>query len=518
MDIHFFRVNTIGRLFLFLGLFSVTGFPVTFDIEQLQAPLHTQEHQVAPLDTESGQTAPLHTEKHQVAPLEIESGRSAPLHTKKHQVAPLEIDSDQSAQSDYASGMAQSDQFIRGFNSMDDVDYYNFPDNRETSKDEKDLLNRMTGDDVDALSDVLLGEINSRPKVDDGKLKSSSLPDYLNRMAGDDHIPPSIQQDKAESVGLLGSITGESVSKEFASYIPSSDTRSDRELGPDPGIKELSEGGEGIITDDGLKNTQHHKTRHHHNDKEGRTVKMVCEPTPVHKLRSIMGPSYNARYMSIEKPYEGPLADNQPGKHGLGSDSSLGDEGKPGIYDEEHGEFYVHKDFSRELPKDIYNSAYLTLSDLNGENILKIIRIASQNMTTLSRPTLSTNTEPKDSYVGYTDSERVSISKRLKRRTSKNSAKKLPWECPFKIEWQDLGDNFFPRFLRKVKCLQKMCFKGDAFKCGERAFTLNILKRQSDECKPVVRAILAPGQPQYEQEWIFVEKSVAFCCECQRND
>lgn len=40
---------------------------------------------------------------------------------------------------------------------------------------------------------------------------------------------------------------------------------------------------------------------------------------------------------------------------------------------------------------------------------------------------------------------------RLRKRQSEDPTSK--WRCESALEWEDLGDDYFPRFLRKVKCL-----------------------------------------------------------------
>ncbi|OQR74045.1 hypothetical protein BIW11_09345 [Tropilaelaps mercedesae] len=82
------------------------------------------------------------------------------------------------------------------------------------------------------------------------------------------------------------------------------------------------------------------------------------------------------------------------------------------------------------------------------------------------------------------------------------------WKCQSTLEWEDLGDGYFPRYLRKVKCLCERCWYNH-YKCRPRSFTVTLLRRRSDvKCsygdKPIV----------LEDEWEIVEKAVPFCCDC----
>lgn len=92
---------------------------------------------------------------------------------------------------------------------------------------------------------------------------------------------------------------------------------------------------------------------------------------------------------------------------------------------------------------------------------------------------------------------------KLLRRIRSVMLDQLPWKCDSKIVWNDLGDNYYPRFLRNVVCMNEKCWFGH-FKCRPRAFTVNVLKRIRDSCKDGLD----------DREWVFEERAVTFCCEC----
>ena len=79
----------------------------------------------------------------------------------------------------------------------------------------------------------------------------------------------------------------------------------------------------------------------------------------------------------------------------------------------------------------------------------------------------------------------------------------LPWKCESELVWTDLGANYYPRFLRNVRCTKENCWFGH-FKCRPKAFTVNVLKRARDSCK----------DDEEGQEWVYEERAVTFCCEC----
>ncbi|XP_022656726.1 protein trunk-like isoform X1 [Varroa destructor] len=83
------------------------------------------------------------------------------------------------------------------------------------------------------------------------------------------------------------------------------------------------------------------------------------------------------------------------------------------------------------------------------------------------------------------------------------------WTCERTTEWEDLGDNYYPRYLRKVKCLCDRCWFSH-YRCVPRSFTVIILRRIEKKCDY--------GKPtSIEKEWEFVEKAVPVWCECVRN-
>ena len=93
------------------------------------------------------------------------------------------------------------------------------------------------------------------------------------------------------------------------------------------------------------------------------------------------------------------------------------------------------------------------------------------------------------------------------------------WKCQSEDEWVDLGPDYFPRYLRQVKCIGGSCWNG-FYTCRERSFTVKILRRLSDRCIPVVPAdtstSLRDAETSYEQAWVFEERALPFCCECEK--
>lgn len=87
--------------------------------------------------------------------------------------------------------------------------------------------------------------------------------------------------------------------------------------------------------------------------------------------------------------------------------------------------------------------------------------------------------------------------------SSPEQSNTLPWQCESEIIWTDLGANYYPRFLRNVRCTRENCWFGH-FRCRPKAFTVNVLKRVRDSCK----------EDNDQPEWVYEERAVTFCCEC----
>jgi protein trunk len=91
---------------------------------------------------------------------------------------------------------------------------------------------------------------------------------------------------------------------------------------------------------------------------------------------------------------------------------------------------------------------------------------------------------------------------------------KRPWECEAKIKWQDLGESYYPRYLRTVECTRHSCFYGH-YTCTPRSFTVKILRRRVGECVQTKNNIGIDGlHGDLKELWIWEERAVNFCCDC----
>lgn len=231
-----------------------------------------------------------------------------------------------------------------------------------------------------------------------------------------------------------------------------------------------------------------------------------CPRATTEELREKLGAAYNARYMSIEKPPPDPDPaprlyvrhtvgypnDDEDNGGGSGADMSRTQ------WNEDPPSFRVDPDFRRDVARaetdgDAHSgwqpegSDDETLSGVPSDHWLR--RAAS------------------GSDGGVTPGSRV----------RREDGTKKPWGCEARMEWEDLGEDRFPRYLRTVRCLGEQCWFTH-FRCQGRAFTVNVLRRASVEPPCDGRATSDSLPADLREEWVFEERAVTFCCDCAKEE
>lgn len=98
-----------------------------------------------------------------------------------------------------------------------------------------------------------------------------------------------------------------------------------------------------------------------------------------------------------------------------------------------------------------------------------------------------------------------------RKENRKKPEPKRQWECHSKIKWIDLGDDYYPRYLRTVECLSEKCFY-QTFLCKPRAFDVKILRRKRGVC--VESKYKMDNDDDLKELWVWEERAVNFCCDC----
>lgn len=186
---------------------------------------------------------------------------------------------------------------------------------------------------------------------------------------------------------------------------------------------------------------------------------VLCSDLPKMVLTEILGPAFNSRYMSIDKPHQ---SENRNENNGYKRDAS------------HMHSFYVDDSYEKIIDD---KPAWL----ISNHAVLE------------------------------GDSETSS-------RTKRNSLKPRQWECESRISWLDLGPDYFPRYIRSVECLSKYCWYGH-YKCKPRSFTVKLLRRRNGVCtvaKPNTRIGTVGLPDDLSVLWVWEERAVNFCCDCSQ--
>ncbi|KAH8041385.1 hypothetical protein HPB51_014666 [Rhipicephalus microplus] len=187
----------------------------------------------------------------------------------------------------------------------------------------------------------------------------------------------------------------------------------------------------------------------------GACDKNGCAPTPVEELRERLGPAFNARYMSIDKP---PKEEDPVRIYPRHTESVWQSDGphvdRAKLDPQAHPSFRVDPDFVQDVVNDGHANTY----------------------------------------------EQIQSASR-RRRESKRKAEEAPQVIVFAWKGAPIGQGESCWFTH--------------FECKGRAFTVNVLRRLT--AQPVCEGERASSDslPQdLREEWVFEERAVTFCCDC----
>lgn len=121
-----------------------------------------------------------------------------------------------------------------------------------------------------------------------------------------------------------------------------------------------------------------------------------------------------------------------------------------------------------------------------------------------------------DDPAWYYDSHRTIMLMEGPHRMKREVKTIRQWECESKIIWNDLGPDYFPRYIRNVHCTATDCWYG-MYNCKPRSFTIKLLKRRKGKCvESVPRLAVGPIELRNDlmELWVWEERAVNFCCDC----
>lgn len=85
----------------------------------------------------------------------------------------------------------------------------------------------------------------------------------------------------------------------------------------------------------------------------------------------------------------------------------------------------------------------------------------------------------------------------------------LPWSCGCSYFWRDLGEGFFPRFIRDGECKRHTCWYGH-YECIPTRFDVSVLKYINDQELELGDF----GSQLFGQNYAFTAINVTVSCSC----
>lgn len=234
-----------------------------------------------------------------------------------------------------------------------------------------------------------------------------------------------------------------------------------------------------IILQNGISNEQ---ILPYWTNRQAKNCAQLSTPT----LNKILGPAFNSRYMSFDKP---PVMEEK---------SIHGEiDGKRDAIDGLYPSFYVDNDYLKELAN---SPAWAVDHARDTDNhVFKSPLKKRDAFVSLMKDLSFGNRSKRNSHRGY---NKDGISR--------------PWACDSRIHWIDLGPEYYPRFLRTVECAKTRCWYRH-YQCVPRSFTVKLLRKRTGQCVPVgpMTKIGIEGLPgELRELWVWEERAVNFCCDC----
>ena len=87
----------------------------------------------------------------------------------------------------------------------------------------------------------------------------------------------------------------------------------------------------------------------------------------------------------------------------------------------------------------------------------------------------------------------------------------LPWSCSFETFWKDLGEAYFPRFVKDGVCVSAACWYGH-YTCQSIYYNMNVIvKQHNNRCVDRhLPSVLA-------SDWRLAEVNITVSCICARK-
>lgn len=207
-----------------------------------------------------------------------------------------------------------------------------------------------------------------------------------------------------------------------------------------------------------------------------------CNELPLVILQRVLGPAFDARYMSVNRPLDNENHDYT---------DILAD---PDMYkrdSDDRPSFYV----TDEQPQPLSDEPAWNVQWEKFHGIHKRGRRKRASAMNLMRTGLDKDLEDS---IGKMERER---------------SQQTPWRCENRVKWIDLGPDYHPSHIRTIECSKQKCYYGQ-FECRAKNFGVHILRRRRGACASAYNLKSYGFVGDFAEVWEWVEVAINFCCDC----
>ena len=185
-------------------------------------------------------------------------------------------------------------------------------------------------------------------------------------------------------------------------------------------------------------------------------------------------------------------------------------------------------DVTRYTISKLFDGRFLSTEKQDDDDAIDKVFVPNTESSPNSEEHLARNSHHSEADImstAETPLESGDPHKQTSRKVQKRATRdETPWHCRPEYIWDDMGPDYYPRYIRRVICSHNSCFN-PFYGCMERYVTIKILRRTNTACRPVYDVPVARdgsmkaspiGPIRYEQDWVFEERSQPLACECAR--
>lgn len=219
-----------------------------------------------------------------------------------------------------------------------------------------------------------------------------------------------------------------------------------------------------------------------------------CDELPLVVLQRVLGPAFDARYMSVNRPLDTDSEDTEIENDDYGKQSKRNTKERPS--------FYVTEESPRALSNEpAWNMDWEKFGGIRKRSIDeddgKKRKRSMPSIKLIPQATIDEDLE-------------ASISKMEKERAD---SYKSAWKCETRVKWVDLGPDYHPSHVRTIECSTDVCYYNQ-FKCRPKQFAVHILRRQRGLCANASNLKTYGFVGDFAEVWEWVEVAISFCCDC----